>query len=74
MVEQWHSTLQANGHRGAIHLGENVIRKVSDEIEKLYARNDVGEIVATYAPKRPQGFASGGGNFVLPPPLTNKLR
>ena len=44
MIEQWYSTLQANGHRGAVHFGENVVRKVSHEIEKLHARNDVGEI------------------------------
>ena len=43
VIEQRHARFQRHGHAGAIDLGQNIVGQISDQIEKLHPRHQVGK-------------------------------
>ena len=72
MVEQRNAALQAHRHRGAIHLGQNIVGQISDHIEELKPGDEIREIAReAVIPQRPTRLASAGRDLIGPLPLAH---
>jgi len=70
MVQERHAPLKAHCHGCPIDLGQNVLGKVADHVEKLHARNEIGKSFAIVVSHNgPRGSTHGDSDLIGAFPL-----